>query len=546
MDCRECQELLDNLLAAEPTPAQRAALIQHAAACPACARQYETANQALAAISPTTSFSIPLSPNFKERVMDAISAAGVFQPEPIKYRLPRVRAWKTMAAVAVALLLLIAVLPMLRPGPGPNGPGPNEHGNGGGFSALGLFSEACAAETNLFTGDQIVHLVNEIDVPPVADPMLAKVRWMPLVSLDATGRPRYQQLTLAAPAGKGYTIEDQSWYDPATGRYARIMTSAAKPIFATAFDGSNVYDLEVPAKGGPRVARQAIGKDFHPPKSPAEFLGISAGLPSAVDRNDETLVQDAGKTKLQDGTEAHLLKLGMPAKGGSKEAENGFLLLTIRGDDNLIENVEFKINGQTMYLIRRGKSQPGQGPTAGWDLAGIAQRAAGAAATPGLGILPDMVIPNVSVEQMAKKADFATYMFKKAPAWAGDRQITDCLDVASPPHRMFITTYRAKDGRHVVFVQSYTFNKMLGPMVKTEKLIYTSPGGIKVWSGPRDEWLAQILLQSARATIQDPPGKVLTGYLLETPAGTFPALAVNGRLSEEELHALVDTLVPAK
>ena len=480
MDCRECQELLDNLLAAEPTPAQRAALIQHAAACAACARQYEMAAQALAAISPRIPF--PLSPNFKERVMDAITTAGVFQPEPIKNRLPRVRAWKTLAAVAVAALLLVAVLPLLRPGPGPNGRGPNEHGTGGGFSAFGLFSEACAAETNLFVGDQIVHLVNEIDVAPVADPMLAKARWMPLVSLDATGRPRYQQLTLAAPAGKGYSVEDQSWYDPATGRYARILTSAGKPIFATAFDGSNVYDLEVPAAGAPRVVKQAVGKDFHPPKSPAQFLGISAGLPSAVDPKDKTRVQDAGTTRLADGTEAHLLKLGMPAKGGPNDAENGCFLVTIRGDDNLIEKLEFKINGQTMYLIRRGKSQPGQGPTAGWNLAGIAQRAAGTAATPGLGIVPDMVIPNVSVEQMAKKADFATYLFKKAPVWAGDRQITDVLDLPSPPHRMFITTYRAKDGRHVVLVQSFSFNKMLGPMVKTEKMIYKSPGGIKVWS----------------------------------------------------------------
>ena len=68
-------------------------------------------------------------------------------------------------------------------------------------------------------------------------------------------------------------------------------------------------------------------------------------------------------------------------------------------------------------------------------------------------------------------------------------------------------------------------------MVKMGKLVYTSPGGVKVWSGPRDEWLAKILLQSAKGTIKDQPGKDLTGYLLETPAGTFPALAINGKVS---------------
>jgi len=539
MDCRECEELLDNLLAAEPTPAQRAALVQHAEACPACARQYDMANQALAEITPMSPF--PISANFKERVMSAISDACLFQPEPIKNRLPRVRGWRALAVVAAAAVLLFAVIPLFRPGPVPNG-----HGTRGGFSALGLFSEACAAETTLFAGNQIVHLVNEIIVTPVADPALARARWLPLVSPDATGKPRYQQLTLSAEAGKGYTIEDQSWYDPATGRYARVMTSAGKPIFATSFDGGNVYDLEMPSATAPRVAKQAIGKNFRPPKSPAEFLGISSGLPNAVDRKDETLIQDAGKTKLEDGTEAHLLKLGMPTKGGPKEAGNGCFLITIRGDNNLIEKMEFNINGQTMFVIRRGKSGPGQGPTSGWNLDGIAQQAAGATATPGLGIVANIVIPNVSVEQMVKKADFTVYVFSKAPSWAGERQITDILDLPSPPHRMFLTTYRAKGGRHVAFMQSYTYNKGLGPMVKTEKLVYTSSGGIKVWSGPHDQWLAQILLQSARATIQDPPGKELTGYLLETPAGTFPALAINGRITEEELHVLIDSLVPAK
>jgi len=182
----------------------------------------------------------------------------------------------------------------------------------------------------------------------------------------------------------------------------------------------------------------------------------------------------------------------------------------------------------------------------GWDLAGLAKQAAGAAAASGPAVMSGMVIPNVSVEQMVKKADFTTYVFGKAPSWAGDRQITDILDVASPPHRMFAITYQAKDHRHVVLIQSYTYNKALGPMVKMGKLIYTSPSGVKMWSGPRDEWLANILLQSARASIKDPPGKELTGYLLETPAGTFPALAINGKVSEKELHSLIDSLVPAK
>ena len=71
---------------------------------------------------------------------------------------------------------------------------------------------------------------------------------------------------------------------------------------------------------------------------------------------------------------------------------------------------------------------------------------------------------------------------------------------------------------------------------------YSSPNGIEVLSGPRDKWLAGILLQSAQAMIKDAPVKDCTGYLLKTPDETYPALAINGQLTEAELHkALAET-----
>jgi hypothetical protein len=122
----------------------------------------------------------------------------------------------------------------------------------------------------------------------------------------------------------------------------------------------------------------------------------------------------------------------------------------------------------------------------------------------------------------------------------------DVLDLPSPPHRMFAMIHPAKDKRHVVLAQAHSFNENLGPAAHGGKLVYTSPQGVKVWSGKQDQWLAEILLSSARASIADPPAKDRTGYLLETPEKTFPVLAVNGTLTEAELHELVDSLVPAK
>jgi hypothetical protein len=381
---------------------------------------------------------------------------------------------------------------------------------------------------------------------PVADPTLAQMRWRPLVSLDATGKPRFSQLTLPADVDKGYTVEDQSWYDPATGRFARVLTRDDKPIFANAFDGKNVYVEESPAAGPPRIVSQPIAEDFHAPKSPAEFLGMAAGLRSGLDlKRDEGLVSDVAKTTLDDGAEARIIKLSFPKSEG-KEPIDSYWLVTIRSGSNTLEKEEWFAQGKSLLVIRRGKAKSGEEPGMGWDLAGLAKQFAAATAAGWPKILPDMVVLNVSVEHMVKKADFKTYVFSKAPSWTGDPEITDCLDIATPPHRMFITAYRAKDSRHVVMIQSFTYNAGLGPRVKQGKVIYTSPTGVKVWSGAKDQWLAEILLQSARYAIKDPPAKERTGYVLETPAGTFPALAINGKLSEEELHGLVDSLVLAE
>jgi hypothetical protein len=157
-----------------------------------------------------------------------------------------------------------------------------------------------------------------------------------------------------------------------------------------------------------------------------------------------------------------------------------------------------------------------------------------------------MIVQNVSVQHMVDRAKFETYVFSTKPAWTGAVEITDCIDPASPGGRMFIMTARADDHRHLVLVQSPTYNAMLGQFVKAGQVVYTSPNGFKVWGGGPQKWYSQILLQSAQAFIKDPPSEDRIGYVLESPAGTFPALAINGPVSDEELRKLVDSLMPAK
>ncbi|HEY4759181.1 MAG TPA: hypothetical protein VIH42_01235 [Thermoguttaceae bacterium] len=539
MQCPQCIELIDNLLIAEPTDAEHVEMVRHLLECPDCARQYALAQQALAAITP--SIQLRASADFKERIMHAISSATAQQSKPI-VRVLKAQTLYIAVTFAVAIALMIVLIPLFIFGPNVLRPK--------GISALNLLSEASAAEAKLFSGTELIHMINEIIVTPVADPELAQGRWFPLVSLEANGKPRFNQLALSAEANKGYTVEDQSWYDPPSGRFTRILTVDNKPIFANSFDGKNIYSLEIPTTGKAKVVQNPIVKDFQPPRSPAEFLGIAAGLKSGLDVKDQgtARIEDAGKVKLNDGTEARLLKFfGLP-QGGPKESEDNYFLYTIREDNNTIEKIEWLLKGQSLMIVRRVKTETGQESKSGWDLAGIAEKAGSTTAQAGPLIRLDMIIMDVAVEDMVKKADYPTYIFDKDPSWADDRKITDILDIGSPPHRMFLITYKAKDHRHVVLIQSPTYNKMLGPKVKEKgKVIYTSPSGIKVWDiQGKSAWLAQILLQSARSTIQEPPVAEPTGYLLETPDGTFPALAVNGKITEEELHTLIDSLVPAK
>jgi hypothetical protein len=439
-------------------------------------------------------------------------------------------------AGGVAALLLISANFFFSSGPKPNGPAA--------LSAFALLSQASAAEADVFAQPNTVHIVSEIVVKPISDPRWAQARWFPLTSLSATGKPRAHQLKLPAEVGEGYTIKDQAWYDPPTRRFIRLLTEGETPIFANSFDGQAIYDFVSDA--AVPIARSPITDDFKAPEKPAEFLGIGAGMPNGLDESKRGYVDisDAGELTL-DGSPARVVKVAF-RQDGAKQKIDAHYLYTIREDTNTIAQIEFKAQGESLFVIRRVKTEQVEKPAVPWNLAGIESRAGETQKKPDAKVMSDMVIPNVSVEHMLKEADFEVYLFASDPPWAGERHIIDLLDIASPPRRMFLVTYRAEDGRHVVLMQSHTMAKAAEAAKKSGKVSYESPSGVKVWSGPQDKHFAGILLQSATASIKDPPSEDRIGMLLETPDGTFPALAVNGQISDEELHALIDSLKPAK
>jgi hypothetical protein len=558
MNCREFSEWLDDLLlreSGEPVPPEVA---RHLAECAECARQYALALDAITAIRPPNSTGA--SPMLKQRILDSVSyrtfevdraapslARDTTALKPLRSdRLSdttvmspeagsqRRRSRGLMFATAAAVLLAVSLYLI---GDGPQG----SRGR-----ALSLFNEASAAEARIFAVDHLVSRRNEIVVEPVDAAAPTAVGWfVPLVAVGADGSPRLNGLKLGGKPGPGYTILDLTWYDPATHRFARVLSLEGRPLFANSYDGKAVHLLELNEKGEPSIKDEPVTRDFKPPSDPAEFLGMLAGLKSAVDRPDRRdLFRDLGPTKLKDGTAGRMLRSTSPGNDGKTPA-GSYARWTIRDDDRTVESLEMVERGRTIYTVSALKGADNSEPRLGWDLAGARQAAGAVQPTPPAQTVANMINVDISVAEMMQRADYPVYLFTRSPSWAGQRKISDILDGDSPPHRVFLVVYLAQDSRHVVLSQSFPRKEALAAVQKQCQLLYTSPAGVKVWTGGPVGRLATHLLSRARGFIGVPPSKDCSGYLLETPGGTIPGLAVNGTLTEAELHDLVDSLFPA-
>ncbi len=542
MNCTQAQQWIDDLLITVLDETPPAAVSAHLRECAGCREEHRLAQHTLAAIRP--SVPAPGSDLLRERVLRAARELDDTALRSRPAARQRGRFWKPVLALAAAALICLSATVLYL-----NGWMGNDSAR---VPAFSLLSKAWAAEEAAFAANGILHLVNEIHVKAVEDPNLAQARWFPIMALDAEGKPRFHQLALGAEPGEEYVVDDQVWFEPASGKFLRLLSSDGAPLFANAYDGQAVYSLEPGADPAPKAVGNPVSAAFQRPKNPAEFLGMGAGLPSHFNGLDPSLVSDAGTDELADGTPVRVIQSQMkPVEGAPPQSDTHFFF-KVREDDNTVAEIEWILNGTSALTIRRVGAETLETAEVPWDLGKLENVLKVSVAAPKakkhglLSLFTDMVISNVSVKDMIAKADFETYCFSAAPAWTGKEEITDILDVASPPHRMFSIAYRAENHRHVVLVQSYSYNAMAGQMARAATLAYTSPRGVKVWAGPQGKWLADILLKSSRAVLREGPAADCTGYLLETPSHTFPALAVNGPIGEAEWHALVDSLIPAK
>ena len=465
----------------------------------------------------------------------------------------------TKLSAAAAILILITIFGWLY-----SNPDSVEQ-----ISSFTLLARASAAERTLYYGPAgIVHIVNEIIMYPQqdrdatqllrdleADPTQDKniafmknwlsYQWLPVCSLRADGKLQEHKLELAKHMGKTITILDISWFDPATGRFARVLKTNDQVLFANAYDGESVYLTRKGPGGIARIEGEAVTSEFQVPGNPADFMGIAAGMKGTVPGKHYPPILDVTSETLDDDTSARVYKLGFI--DAWKNAEN-YLLFKVRSDTDIISEIECVVKGTTTRVHRRLVGETVDSPEFSWNLSEL-----DLSSTDQAGIDVDTVegAKVVTIQQIAQRATFPVYIFAQDPVWTNQRLIYDLPDETNLPDRFYCATYRAKDSRDIALTQGGSFiryfNALFNQALEQGDQVpwtYESENGFKVFHQNDKEtemWWTEVALKSSGFE----PHANRVGYILMSPESAFMVLAINGPVSEQELQSLVDSLIPA-
>jgi hypothetical protein len=436
------------------------------------------------------------------------------------------------------------------------------------ISSFTFLARASAAEKTLFIGHQgIVHIVNEIimypqlesDMSALLDELEADTsqerdeafikswlsyQWLPVYSLDADGKLHEHKLKIARHIDKTITVMDFSWYDPETGCFARVLKTD-NVLFANSYDGQFVYLTNKEPTGTLKIEQDAVTEKFEIPENPVDFLGIAAGIKETVPGKHYPPIKDVTSEILYDGTTVRTYKLGFTDAWGKTDS---FFVFRVDSNTEIINEIECVFEGTITRLHRRTVTETVDNPELSWNLAEIKtndakQTAVNIDAGDGADV--------ATISQMIQRATFPVYIFAKDPSWTNKCIIYDLPDEASAPTHMFCVTYSAKDGRDVVLTQGGSFTRYFSAtfgkiqeLGETIPWIYRSDNGFKVLHSndkQTEMWWTELALKSSGFE----PHDNRVGYILLSPVGTYAVLAINGPVSELELHDLIDSLIPA-
>src|SRR5947209_1365341 len=137
------------------------------------------------------------------------------------------------------------------------------------------------------------------------------------------------------------------------------------------------------------------------------------------DPGRQDTVRDDGAIRLPDGTSARLLRLVGPG-GAPGKGPDGYVRVAIRDDNHRVESLELIVSEKTLFTVRRAGGAGHREPPSGWDLAGLRpalEKDKGDAKLP-VRTLADMFRLDVTVDAMAKRADYPAYVLGRDPSWS--------------------------------------------------------------------------------------------------------------------------------
>jgi len=442
---------------------------------------------------------------------------------------------------------------------------------GGTPTMLSLLNATAAAENAWFTGEQTVHIVNEIVVHARADGkdlagMLQEMesdydeskreaftrlvlvqRWLPIYSLNPDGNPQVHKLELVDPQAAGAKVVDHIWYDPVTGRYVRILTRKDRVLFAHAFDGQQVHLARRNDQGELLIQGDPVSAQFSPPQDPADFLGLAAGIRGILPEKGWAPLEEQTPEATDASNAQRVYKLGFVDPW---EKLDTYQLIYVDQRDQSIAKIECVVDQQPTLSIERLAVTQGDVPPAGWDLSALQGTAKGL--DPDVTVLANSARVGLTIKEMAERASFPVYAFTHHPHGTVQREIVDVLDPASPPERMMIVLYHTQVEGYVTLLQCRTVTRYITTSMKNWQQqgidwrpIYTTARGLKLYDlhefGGID-WVLETIFSQLKVK----SASNLNGYVFETPEGQYFLMGINGWMPSNELEQLADALIPGE
>jgi len=437
-------------------------------------------------------------------------------------------------------------------------------------TVLSLLNAASAAENAWFTGEQTVHIVNRIVIPPQHDtndlgllmknlesnfdqanldafnrrlvsPGGVTPGGMEFFSLDPNGHRHNHLLALVDPQAAEATIEDRIWYDPVTGKYARMLIRTDHVLFAHAYDGHHVYLAQRDDKGELIIHSEPVTASFSAPKNLAEFLGsTTAGVRQLLEEEDMLIRGKPTESTIRNKA-VRVYKLSY---ADSLDEGLPYVQLSMDKHDQSIVRINIFANQKCALTIDHLSRTQGVLPPVGWDLSALPGSSDGSVTD--VTVRSEIGRSGLTIREMAEQATFPVFVFGKDPYGTLRRTIHEGIDPVSPTDGLFVIMYETQNDVAVGLILCRTLDRFVKAQTKDVELqaLITTSNGFKVYGldAKGNAFILNLLFDS----LNKKAAENRNCYLLKSPDGQFMFLGVDGWLPGNQLEQLAESLVLAQ